>query len=211
MRRVIASMVGRESWGRPRRKPSAMNSGVLPSTSGRFQTLASAPRSASNCTIAGKLPSAAPCIAVWPLLSTSLSPAPRSRSSCTASSASASVPASSRGFAVPRPAAAISGRAVLGIRQEGVRAQLEQDTHERSVRPVGSHQERRRLLRRKSRRRVRRARRALQLLVHVRPPLHELANELKARQASRSDRGRIALVTGIRLPHPAHRMQRSES
>ena len=86
-----------------------MNNGVRPSLSGRFQMSALAPRSASKRTIAGKLPNAAPCIALSP-------------SSSTASTSAAEVEQHLHRFerfgflagllergVVPTPAAAISG------------------------------------------------------------------------------------------------------
>ena len=56
MMRSRASIVGRDSLGRPFRNPSAMNSGVRPAAFFCLQTAESAPLAASNPTTVGKLP-----------------------------------------------------------------------------------------------------------------------------------------------------------
>src|SRR6267142_971711 len=86
-----------------------MRSGVHPHLLVVFQVSIFAPFSARKWTTFGKLLYAAPCIAVSPFRSTTLTFAPNVRRYLTASRHSPSVPASSSGARQPSPAAAING------------------------------------------------------------------------------------------------------
>ena len=87
-------------------------------------------------------------MAVSPLLSTALMSSPRSSATCTASSTSLSVPASSPGERVPRPAAAISGVLLSAFGSSGIGAERGQRPHQLGVGGQRGQQERRRADRR---------------------------------------------------------------
>ena len=83
-------------------------------------------------------------MAVSPLLSTALMSAPRSSATCTASNTSLSVPASSPGERVPRPAATISGVALSAFGNSGSAPSAASSPHQLGVGGSGGQQERRR-------------------------------------------------------------------
>src|SRR6266571_3975201 len=131
-------------------------------------------------------------MAVSPLASTAFTSAPSSKASCAASSTSGSVPDSSRGH---------QRRAVIGIPQQRIGAQLDQQPHERGVRSSSGHQERRRaelaVL-------TRPALAILQPRVQVRAMLHKLFDELEAAQISGPNWRWITVVAiaAIRFANP---------
>ena len=102
-------------------------------------------------------------------------------------------------------------RALLGVRQERVGAQLEELLQQAGVGPVGRHQEGRRPLHLEPGRGVRRPLALLQPQVHVRPQGDERPRELQAGHAARPLWSGVAPVAGVRLPHPAHGVQRGEA
>ena len=103
------------------------------------------------------------------------------------------------------------GRARLGVGQERVGAQLEELLHEARVGPVGGHEEGRRPLHLETRRGVRRAPALLEAQVHVGPQRDEGPHELQAGQVARPLRRGVAPVAGVRLPDPAHGVQRGKA